>query len=325
MTIKRIAPLGLLAQIDKHITTPLGLESREHHLYPSGASCRDTKGELHGACARAIGYEYMDVPKTNPFKAETIYTFEMGNMIEAMYIEWFKQMGMFVSTQTRFYNDEFKISGKLDIILRETPGSDTLIGCEIKSSYSGYFTTAVITGRPGMPPKPKEENLFQVMLYLDAFPTLKYFTLLYLARDKFERTEYKIRLKTIDGDQYPEIKRADGSIYVDMEFSMSRVWDRYKEIMANLKRGILPPRDYRPTMTREEMVADFEAGKIGKAKLAKFDKGELLTADWRCAYCSFKNICRNMQPGPVESFKARYNSGEFEPLRDAVADVEVEE
>lgn len=311
MSVKRLKPAGLLSRIDEHLTNPLNIESRDKHFYPTSASCEGDDGILRGACNRAVAYDYMGVGKSNPYSSDTMYTFGVGKHIELMLVEWFKEMGIFAGHNIKFFNPYYHLSGELDVVLRESPGSDILYGVEIKTSYGDYFKLSTITGRPGVPPAPKDEHIMQVMLYLDNFPSLKYFVLIYIGRDKFDRTEYTIRLKEINGDFYPEIVYPNGSSRIDMNFSLANTYNRYKDLMNHLKKKRLPARDYRPTMTQKEMDEEFAAGRVTKNKMKAFEKGEIKTADWRCRYCSHKDLCRAMPAGTVPNFMERLNSGEW--------------
>lgn len=311
MATKRTKKLGLLDQIDAHITHPLQIETRAKHFYPTGASCVGLDDKLRGSCLRAVAFDYVSIPKSNPYKAETMYTFGVGKHIELMVVEWTKEMGIFAGHNIKFYNPDFHVSGELDLVLHETPGSEELYGVECKTSYGDYFKMAQITGRPGVPPAPKEEHVMQVMMYLDNFPTLNRFVLIYIGRDRFDRTEYSIRLKKIDGDFYPEITHPDGHTVVDMNFSVAKIYNRYKDLMGHIKSGQLPPADYRPTMTQVEMDVDFAKGDVTKAQMKKFSEGEIMTADWRCRYCSHKDICREMPRTAIDNFSERFKAGEF--------------
>lgn len=310
MATKKFKPSGLLAQIDEHITSPLKLDSRAKHLYPTGASCVGEDDQLRGSCSRAVAYDYMGINKTNDFTPETMYTFAMGKKVEDMVVEWTKEMGIFAARNIKFFDPYFHLSGELDIVLRESPGSEILYGVECKSSHGNYFKTEVITGKAGKPPAPKDDHIMQVMMYLSNFPTLKYFILVYIGRDEFARTEYIIRLVQVDNDWYPEITHGDFS-KIDMNFSLSRIYNRYVDTLRNIKKGILPARDYKPVMTQEEMDIELSTGRLYKSQMKKFQDGEIMTAHWRCRYCSFKSLCRSMPEGPVDNFIKRFDEQEW--------------
>jgi hypothetical protein len=311
MAIKRIAPLGVLDKIDKHITHPLGLESRQSHFYPTQASCYDYDGQLHGACLRQVVLSFWHIPESNPPSADTMYTFGVGKHIELMVGDWFKEMGIFKAHNVKFWNPDFYVSGELDFIVSESPSSDVLLGVECKTSYGDYFKTEVVTGRAGVLPKPKEDHILQVMNYLDSFPKLNDFSLIYIGRDKFDRTEYLIRLIDIDGDKYPEITHAGNGSYIDYHFSLARMYDRYISAMKAVRSGVLPKTDYHPIMSQEEVDQQLKDKLISKAKATRFSKGECLTTDWKCTYCNFRNWCRGMSPDAIPDFKKKFSEGEF--------------
>jgi hypothetical protein len=318
MAIKKERPAGVLAQIDKHLlNNPAGkLSTRAKHFYPTSASCYTREGKIQGACLRKVAFEYWDVPKTNPPKPEMYYTWGVGKHIEIMWLDWLKEMGMYVGSNIKFYNADFNVSGEIDAIIRETPGSDILVGAEFKTSYagkSGFFTRKVITGTKDCPPKPKIENLMQVCLYLDTYVDIPYWVLMYAARDNWDRTEYIIRLVDVGNDRCPEITNSWGYSYIDYDISMGRIYNRYVDLKNYLKAGVLPPCDYKPLMTRQEIVALVESGETYKSKLKDFDEGKVLTAEFNCTYCNHKDLCRGMACGSIPNFKEQYNNRTFKP------------
>jgi hypothetical protein len=311
---KRLSPQGLLSRIDHFLTHPLGLDTRARHFYPTSASCIDSKGKIHGACLRKNAYEFYGIEPTNPLKADAFYTFGVGKHIELMLVDWLQKMGLFIDHNVKFFNPDFFLSGELDVVIRETPGSDQMVCVEIKSSHGPYFTMENVTGKEGQPPKPKEDHVQQVSLYLDNFDNLPYAILVYIGRDNFSRTEYIIRLVEQDGNKYPEITRADGSSYVDYNLGLADIYNRYRDLLDYIKHKQLPPRDYVPLMDQKMVDKLYEAGEITANKKKKWEKGECLTTEFHCTYCNFRNLCRGMDKGIVTDFVDRYNKGEFKPM-----------
>jgi radical SAM protein with 4Fe4S-binding SPASM domain len=320
MAIKKFKPMGLLGQIDKHLTNnPANkLASRAKHFYPTSASCLTKSGKVQGTCLRQVVFGYWGVPKTNFPKAEMYYTWGVGKHIEMMWMEWLKEMGLYVASNVKFYIQDFNVSGEIDAIVRETPGSDVLIGAEMKTSYagkSGFFTRKVITGTKDCPPKPKIENLLQVCLYLDTFKELPYWVLIYAARDNWDRTEYTIRLVDVDGDRCPEIMNSWGHSYIDYDVSMARIYNRYIDAKNYIRKGFLPPCDFKPLMTRDEILESIDNGDAYKSSLKNFDEGLSLTSDFHCNYCDYRDICRGIGCEAKENFKQRFENKEFETYK----------
>lgn len=302
--------MGTLEQLDNFLLhSPVeGFDTRAKHFYPTQASCHSASGNVIGACLRANAFEYWGIPKSNPFNIKTLYTFEMGRRIEAMYIDWFKLMGVHVADHVKFFNQDFFISGELDAVIRENRYSDQLIGWECKSGYS-YMVSYQITGlRDGTPPKPKQEHLMQVLLYLEYFPQLPYFILMYTGRDEFDRIEYKIEKVEEHGEVYPKVTYPDRKSYVDYDISLASIHNRYKDLKNYLKKKTLPPRDYNPEMNQGEMQEALEAGKISKTKMKDYKEGKLLTADFVCRYCNFKDLCRGLDKKAIRNYRDEYDN-----------------
>ncbi len=299
VAIEKARPASVLQQLDDHLINKISLETRQRHFYPTSASCIAPDGTIIGACARKVVLEFWGYPITDPAKADMHYVWGLGKSVETMCLEWFKQMGIYKANAVRFYDPDFNLSGELDGVLCEAPGSKNLFGWECKSGHGNYFITNQITGKNGVPPAPKDENLLQVCVYLDYFKQLPYFNLMYIGRDDCSRTEYIIRLTEIDGKKYPQITRASGSTYIDKRISTAAIYNRYMDYALHASKDILPKADFKPIMTQEEVDKELEDGLISKAKHTRFTKGESLTTSWRCVYCQFKTYCRSLPQGEV--------------------------
>lgn len=311
MTNRTNTGMGLLDQVDYHLTHPLKLDSRAKHFYPTQASCLDAKGKVQGACLRANAFSFWGVKETNPPSAETMWIFAFGKYIESMMTEWFKQMGIYAGNAIKFFNAELFLSGELDGVNKESPSSPKLYGWENKTSHGAYFVTEQITGRPGKPPKPKSDHIMQVMCYLDNFTELDYFILTYIDRDTMAKAEYKIELAVEGGDTFPKITRSNHEFYIDYDISLASMYDRYIELAKYIKKDVLPPVDYRPIMTQKEMDKALENGEIYKTQYKKYTEGKILTGDWRCRYCNHRSLCRTLDRKKIKDFRERYEAGEF--------------
>ncbi|MGI0059600.1 MAG: hypothetical protein ACREBJ_07510, partial [Nitrosotalea sp.] len=186
-----------------------------------------------------------------------------------------------------------------------------IIGVESKSFSGDFARTEIVTGRAGVKPHPKDDHLLQVSLYLDNFVNMPYFNLIYVDRETFDRAEYKIELIEEGGDKFPKITYSDRSSYIDYRISIAGIYDRYKTLMWNIKRDILPASDYRPLMTKAYVDEQFKDGEISKGQYKKFIDGDNLTTDWRCRYCSHVNLCRGIDQKPIKKFNEKYSAGEL--------------
>ena len=96
---------------------------------------------------------------------------ELGNAVERTVIETMKKIGIFESSGVKFYDPKYNLSGELDVTGRYRRPDSTIgyYGVEVKSVY-GIGATLSVTGRsrayrgqPPVNPKPKEQNLMQIM------------------------------------------------------------------------------------------------------------------------------------------------------------------
>lgn len=301
--------MGILEQIDYHLEHPINIETRAKHFYPTSASVIDQKGNIIGACLRANAFEFWSIPK-KPYTARTQWIFAMGKAVEDIIVGKLQEMGLYVARNQKFYNEYFGVSGELDIAVRESPGSDKIVGIECKSSNGPFFTSEVITGRKGEKPHPKVEHVLQVMLYLDSF-IMPYFNLIYVDRGDVNRIEYKIELIEENGDKFPVITYPNRESYTDYRLSMAGVYDRYQTLRWHIKRDILPASDYKPIMTRAEVDKQLENKEISEAKYKKFANGETMTTMFQCQYCNWKDLCRGIDQKPIKKFTEKYKAGEL--------------
>lgn len=281
---------SLLEKTNNYIIRP-PLIDREYSstCYPSNASAWVQMGQtkvLEGGCNRAAYYRMIGEPPTNQSGEYMAYILEHGKFIETFLISKWKEMGIWVNNNVKFFTEKygFPISGEVDAFISKIPGSkDVKDVCivEIKSYYKWYKRTQLETG------KPSYSNLFQVMLYLDYYSEIgiKKGKLLYTARDEAKQFEFDITLRKHQGKTYPCI---DG--VMDMSVTLEGILERYQDLWGKYQRREMPARDFKLIYDEKEMEERYEAGLIGKTKYNDFKKGKTV-GDFNCHYCNYTDLC----------------------------------
>ncbi len=283
----------LLGETDEFITRKKFSTTREKRFYPSEASVKyfDEFGELTtaGGCLRASYFRLSGDYARLPNEPRTEYIFAQGKIIEQWLIDRWKEMGIWVDNNIKFINEEYNISGELDVLLRE-PTDGKLYGVEVKTFY-GYNAEKEILGNKSTKGAPKLSQLLQTLIYLYNFrDRLSSFRMVYFARDSVKRRTFKIELHEEDGLFYPKV---DGEVM--REFTINSVFARYKELQNYIDKKEVPPRDYELQYPDEKIEKRWAQGRIAKTKYEAWKKGKLkkyeYIGDWMCNYCAFKNIC----------------------------------
>lgn len=283
----------LFAETDKHITRPKFLEQPSTHFYPSEASVviHDEHGDkvVHGGCLRASYFRLSGDFEGQPYDARSEYIFMQGKDVETSLIALWKEMGIWVDNNVKFFDEENNISGELDIILCEPPHGQ-LYGVEVKSFY-GYMAEKDIMGNKYQKGFPKMNQLLQTLVYLNHFKDrLPYFRMAYFARDSVKRRTFKIELEQEGEILYPKV---EGDVI--RSFSIQDILARYKELSHYLDTQVVPPNDFELQYNDSKIEDFFKKGKIAKTKYQKWQTKKLgpyeQIGDWQCSYCKYKDVC----------------------------------
>ncbi len=277
--------MQILPLINQHICNPYVIDKRGRlSHYPAEASIISrVDGNVIGKCHRAVYYEWKGEKATNPVDARGMWTFAMGKMIEAGYIEYCKQLGIWAGSNIHLYDAIHNISGEADLFVwdRGQDGTKQLIGVEIKTAYGYGFQKSVLQF-------PKIENLLQSALYLDYFrDKVKEWHLIYKARDTQEDIEY---ILTLDKDSEGEFLVVNYSIPVHV-FYLHDIYKRYDIMGGYMLRNELAPRDYIYGYSLEESKDRLERGIISKTKYKMVENEKVTDSDWQCLYCKFLDLC----------------------------------
>lgn len=285
---------SLINATDEHMTRKLFSLPRGSHHYPSEASVKwtDRYGieRVAGQCLRAAWLRATGKGIPASFDAYTQWIFSLGKAVEEILVEQWKQMGIWVANNVKFYDKEKNISGELDVVVRDTEGK--LVCCEIKS-FSGYNATKEIMGNKSVAGHPKTSQLLQCLIYVDLcqkLGILDYAKLVYYSRDSALRREFDVVLIDEGDTKRPVI---DGAI--DYRFTMKDIYKRYEELDEYIKNDIMPPRDYEMIYPKEKILKLNSVGEIAKTKFADWQKNPEKNpiGSWHCSYCGFKSFCSN--------------------------------
>jgi Holliday junction resolvase-like predicted endonuclease len=243
-----------------------------------------------------------------------------GNLFEDFIVEQAKESGVFIEAQTQVIIPSVNLVGKLDLIVID-PNNETLNGIEIKSVYGHQAkdvlgsTTSKKTGKLG---KPRDSNLMQAALYeWHLKKSIKDFKqrLFYGARDTGVFSEYLVETK-LEGSEHKIYFKGISPIVTAIERSpitIENILDQYAYVQNAFNEFVIPAADYQLQYSSDYIQRLNEAGELSKTNKEAFEKiedrkqenielassgkktkkelKELELGDWRCANCSWRNVC----------------------------------
>lgn len=343
--------------------------SSEVSLYPSEASVTAVDGYgqriVIGACNRRSwlrnklqrqerGQDFqsqaIDDILVDDFSPQSLWKFEISRKTEDMIVEQAQLAGIYSDlskTKFEFFLDpeigvkSGVVRGELDLVIKQTPDSDKLVGAEIKS-VSGYYTQKQVFGTVSkkggylQKPEPKGDNLLQTVLYAYVFGVVRkqieYFKLVYFSRESGERSEFEI-------DLVPEL--VDGKtrhrVYVDHQPYKYQIYaedilERYAKLQAQVLMDEVPDRDF--DLQYDDGYIDYL---YSKSLLGKTDEGFYLRnkkakkspllkkGDPECGYCKFKSTCYSSSGEPIDYIKDTLAATLFSEIQESNGDNELEE
>ncbi len=286
---------NLIKLTEDHITRQKLFLPRGRHFFPSEASVsfidNNEIPRVIGSCLRKCYFRLTGMEVSSSPSSYSEWIFLQGKGIENILVEQWKQMGIWVENSIRFYNEEYNISGELDVVIQD-PISKELICIEVKS-YHGYMAERDIGGSYNQAPKPKDAHLLQLVIYLylfqDRFP---YGKLFYKARDSDGRQEFDVELKKITDNQTRIVVNG----IVDYRFFVEDVLNRYKLLEQHIRDMILPPNDFELVWSKEKIEKLNSLGEISKTKYTDWQKkrkGKDKIGDYQCnsTYCPYSKVC----------------------------------
>jgi hypothetical protein len=243
---------------------------------------------VSGTCLRQSWYRLSGQFQSSGTSPYSEWIFALGKAVEEILVEQWKQMGIWVANNVKFYDKERNISGEVDVVLAEPDG--TLYGVEAKSFY-GYMATRDLLGNKKIQGRPKTSQLLQTLVYVDLCKRLgiiEYFKMVYYARDSAGRTEFDIGLLQ-DGEHL----RPTVDDVIDYRFTMEDIYDRYAELAEYVEKKEPPPQDFEKTWDHDKVKLRRDVGDVSKSAFEKWQRspGKYPIGDWQCRYCNYAGEC----------------------------------
>ncbi len=238
--------------------------------------------KLEGKCMRAAYYHCMGMEESPGLTLRNHLIFKMGDYTEKMILDILKEKGDLVEEGTKFFNEQYNISGRLDAIIKHE-GKE--VGLEIKSIGSNKYAINHIFGSKWNEAFPKWQNLFQTIIYCYVFrDRIDEFIILYIRRDTCETKEFIVSLQPKDGKLYPCI---DGKL--DERFCVEDILERYSQLSEFIRLGILPPKEYQKIYPANMIQQYLKAGFMSRYMAEKYKTEPF--GDINCRFCGYSDLC----------------------------------
>jgi hypothetical protein len=279
------------------------LSSLRPAIWPSEASVTyemDGRTVTHGKCMRATYYRLTGVEPDGCRNPGLEMKGRLGKKAEQDSQERWKQMGLWVASNIKFFEPDVTLSGELDVVIK-SPEDGKRIGIEHKSYY-GYNANKEICGgkRPPVPGKPKIDQFLQSIIYAYEYrDKLDEYRMYYVERGDGHRVEFKIGLIAEPGDVFrPYWQQIPGPYWaffspdrVIQPFTLGNIYERMQKLIMLIKSQTLPPRDYTDRWDDDTVEWMYKHNRLGKTKYEAWKKGKEKPGDWQCSYCSWSEIC----------------------------------
>lgn len=247
---------------------------------PSSASYRKADGKVVGACQRQLYYRAKKVDSTRELDTtsmiqggfgDAIHTWLLDKLTKVTGISLMKEAGGKLIVDPLTLEMSYRLDGLVTV-------GDVMGGLEIKTTQG-----RAITGKDwGIKDKgPKDDHLLQVICYMKAHPSLKWFALVYFGRDNAYRMQFDVKR---EGDKF-FWRKAGAKSWTPVEFDFEGIQKRWLELEAHIDGDILPPRDYKVWLKADGSIQD-----------TKYIKGDFFKSDFRCLYCPYSKKCWTEEP-----------------------------
>jgi hypothetical protein len=290
---------------DNYISNPLRFSINRPGLYPSEASVvyeEDGFRMVNGKCLRAAWYRNTGVPYSGGPKPGLMMKANLGKWDEIGVVERWKEMGIWLGNNIKFYQPQFVLSGELDAILLDKE-TNNKIGVEVKTFYS-YNANKEICGakRDQVPGIPKDSHFLQALVYWWEYQnTLDEYRLYYLERGDGHRIEFRVGFDTAADGSHPvwweQIPGKYWNYYqpgkVVQPYTIEDIHKRYTELIVHIRSKTLPPKDFERAWSDDRVEWAYSKGMVGKTKYDEWRKNPTKNpiCSYHCSYCDFSDQC----------------------------------
>lgn len=301
---------SLVAEEDNYVATRKDFSIRRPGLHPSSASVCYMDGNRKitlGKCLRAAYYNAAKVPREGGVNVSLNMKGSLGKWGEIGNVEKWKEMGIWVANNIKFYNKDLALSGEMDGILRN-PMTGELIGVEMKTFY-GYPAGRTLCGvsrEKGTGNRyngrPKDEHFLQSILYYWEYQNeLPEYRLYYMERGDGHRIEFRIGWdERPDGTHQVWWQQVPGKYWkafseekVYQPYTIEDIHKRYRDLLTALREKKVPPKDYTDAWSEDEVEYRWEHAMISKTNYDKWKRNPVTNkiGDWHCSYCDYNQQC----------------------------------
>ena len=273
-----------------------------HTINPSSQSCYSiTTNKQLGTCLRQAWFDKTNQPKTNPINVKAIMASYSGNWWEEWFINQCKEINIYDDDQINASVPSKMVRGFIDISFINPHTTKLELG-EIKTyDGSNYLVSQNIVGTAKIKPKPKIGHLLQAFRYLLIYKDeVEAMNLFYIDRscgEFYKNKQFRITLIEIDKAIYPNIETIWNNeyySYIENEVTNIGIDIAEDKLIAHLKSGEAPAREYTAEYSPQQASIYFEQGKISDYYYNKYLKDPITNpvGDWNCKYCPYyKGTC----------------------------------
>lgn len=296
--------VDLLKELDDQLMSTNGVgrlfrtARTKPHIWPTDSSVQWEAANgmviTEGPCTRAVWYRLNGFPSTDDPIARMHWIWKAGFDWEDRCNQLSGDRGILAAKSLKIQDRSLPltVSGEMDAVnyYTDEEGKKHFYVIDYKSTGGSYYNTVKLMGNSKNKPFPKIENLLQLMVYLHHDDRLEFGMLVYLIRDKMDRTQFEIKLVR-DEDTGFIIANVNG---VDCpKYSVNEIYRRYTRICDYYDREVLPPRDYQKRYTDDYAKALNDVGEMSDSAFKKHmaPRGKSKSGHWRCLYCNFAQLC----------------------------------
>lgn len=269
-------------------------EEGKVYLHPSSAMVQTYDNKPLGACIRQVYFDKIGAKESNPVTSYNIMVTDSGNMWESWVINRYKDLGIYLDNSIKLVDNTYNISCELDI-LHKNFELGTVEVTEVKS-YAGHNYQAVkeLLGSDTQAPKPKDQNLLQVVKYLLVLKRygIEVVNLLYIDRSAsnyWNNKQFRVYLDSSD-IYYSTFYKGQWLDIRETRFDVNSILEKDQALLQMLELKVAPPPDYYIQYTKEILEQEYIAGNVTKTNYQKVIKDEIPVTDlssYNCRYCRY--------------------------------------